>query len=517
MIFVQEGSVNKHGMPGKAVSYWIDSTPATRYPPLTTGVEVDVAVLGGGIAGITTAALLKQRGAKVALVEAGRIANLVSGRTTAQISAASTPSYYRDIAHSFGEKDAQACIHSVVESIEKIAEIVGTHDIACDFKHTTDYLYGAEKGHKDSLREEAEFEQRFGLQVSFEDSAPLPFENYGAVKYRGHAEFHPRKYLLGLAGAIPGDGCHIFEETRAYAIKEGGPCTISTDHGDLKARDVVVATGVPITNLGFLYARMVVRRSYVLGIHIKDELPDALFYSSEAPCHYIRTVPSSPGLVLVGGEDHITGAITDTKNQYTMLEKFCRDHFKLESVDYSWSAQCNYPFDGLPFIGRLPGSRHQYVATGFKGTGMTYGTLAGMIISDLIRDGKSPYEALYSPGRVNVMASGQEFLQRNMYVAHMFAEARLEKPEPASKVSPGKAALVDVNGEKAAAYRDNSGRLHAVSPVCTHMGCYVKWNDAEQTWDCPCHGSRYTEDGDNLNAPAAFRLTPREGDEKKKD
>jgi glycine/D-amino acid oxidase-like deaminating enzyme/nitrite reductase/ring-hydroxylating ferredoxin subunit len=505
-------------VPGKDISYWIDSTPATHYPPMESGIHVDVAVLGGGIAGITTAALLKQKGFKVAIIEARRIADLVSGRTTAHISVASTPAYYRNIAHNFGEDNAMACARSIMGAIEKIADLVGKYGIDCDFSRTTEYLYGVELDDVDDLRGEADYERRIGLPVTFENSAPLPFENYGAVKYRGQAEFHPRKYLLGLAATIPGDGCHIFEETRAHTISEGEPCTIETDRGPLKAREVVVATGSPITNLGFLFARMVVRRSYVLGIRIQDDLPDhALFYSNEEPCHYIRKVPSSPGLVLVGGEDHITGEIEDTKKRYAMLEKFCRDHFRLESIDYSWSSQCNYSFDTLPFIGKLPGSDHQYVATGFKGTGMTYGTLSGMVISDLISYGVNPYEALYSPGRVNVLASGEMFLKRNMHVAQMFAQARLEKPEPVSKVGNGQAALAEVDDHKAAAYRDNAGNLHAVSPVCTHMGCYVRWNNAELTWDCPCHGSRYSHDGENLNAPASFSLAPVEKGRKKQD
>lgn len=506
-----------HGQPGKQLSYWIDSTATTDYPVMPDGLQVDVAIVGGGIAGITAAVLLKQQGLKVAIIEADRVANLASGHTTAHISAASTPSYYRDIARKFGKDRAQECARSVLDSIEKIEELVRAHGLDCDFFRTTEYVYGHNEGARDELNKEAEFERDIGLPVSMEDSAPLPFETHGAIKYSNQAEFHPRKYLLGLASTLPGDGCHVFEGTRVLSTDDGAPCAVHTDRGVMRADKVVIATGSPILNLGLLPLRMTVHRSYVLGVQVGGSIPDhSLFYSSEQPCHYIRGMPSSPGLLLVGGEDHTTGEVTDTKKSYADLERYCRGHFDVQSIEYSWSTQDQYSFDKLPFIGPVPGAEHHYVATGFKGTGMTYGTLSGIIISDLIAKGNSPYASVYSPGRFDLMASGQKLLTRNVHVAEMFARARLETPEPVSSLQSGEARLVEIEDRRAAAYRDDSGNLHAVSPVCRHLGCYVNWNSAERTWDCPCHGSRYDPDGRVINAPTSEGLPPVETGEQER-
>jgi glycine/D-amino acid oxidase-like deaminating enzyme/nitrite reductase/ring-hydroxylating ferredoxin subunit len=474
------------------------------------GLWVDVAILGGGIAGMTAAALLKEQGFKVAVVEAGRVANLATGHTTAHISAAATPSYYRNIDSMFGEGSARVCARSVLDSIEKIAELVGTRGIDCDFSRATEYLYRADNRVGFGFRDEGAFESRIGLPVSFVESVPLPFETFGALVYRDQAEFHPRNYVLGLAATIPGDGSHVFEGTRATSVVEGDVCRIRAGGASMKARDVVIATGSPISNLGFLPGRMTVRRSYVLSIRTEESIPEhTMFYSSEEPCHYIRSVPS--GHLLVGGEDHPTGEERDTRRRYSVMERYCRDRFKVTSIDNSWSTQDQYPFDRLPFIGLLPGSKHQYVATGFKGTGMTYGTLSGMIITNLIAKGRDQYASLYSPRRLDIVASGKRLLKRNLHVAELFAMDRLRTFSTAP--SPGKkeAEIVAAEGKRSATFMDESGVLHAVSPVCKHMGCYVRWNNAERTWDCPCHGSRYDVDGNVISAPTTKGLSKRGG------
>ncbi len=504
-----------HGVPGKAQSFWIDSTPDTDYPPLKEGVSVDVAVLGGGIAGLTTAILLKRGGLKVAVVEAGRIGKGVTGYTTAHISSAQAL-YYKPLIDRFGEEKARACAESCEASIGTIARLVRDYGIDCDFVRNTEYVYAASEEGAQGLKDELEAEKRLGLPVSPVDRAPLPFEHYGALRYDGQAQFHPRKYLLALAESIPGDGSHVFEATRAMDARDGEPATVRTQKGELKARHVVVATHYPILNTDFLFARMRPVRSYVLGIRIDGDIDNNMFYSTEEPCHYIRAQPAPGGrLVIVGGEDHPVGQAEHTGERYRELEKFCRGHFKVRSVDFSWSTQDNYTFDSVPFIGKYRGLEHVYVATGFKGTGMTYGTVAGMLLSDLILKGSSPYQALYDPGRLKLDVSGAELIKQNLHIAEMFVGDRLKSPKPASGLESGEAGYATTDGKKAAAYRDESGELHAVSPVCTHLGCYVEWNDGERTWDCPCHGSRYTYDGEVIHAPTVADLAGENGDVKK--
>lgn len=499
---------SQHGVPGSAESFWIASAPGKRYPSLKEDLSVDVAVLGGGIAGITTAFLLKRGGAKVALVEAFEIVRGVTGHTTAHISSSSHLSYYKHLADGFGEAKAKLCADSGQSAIERIAGIVKEQGIDCAFRRTSEFLYASSRDDVHKLKQEYEVVKRLGLPVSFMEKPPVPIENYGAIRFEEQAEFHPRQYLLPLASAIDGDGSHVFEHTRARGVKEGEPCTVTTSGGRIKARDVVVATHFPILNNGFLFARMKPMRSYVLGIRVEGEIPDDMYYSTEDPCHYIRTQRTPEGqLVIVGGEDHTTGHVIDTVDRYRKLKKYCDGHFRVKSVDYSWSTQDNYPFDELPFIGRIaPEDRHIFVATGFKGTGMTYGTLAGMVLSDLILKGRSPYEELYDPKRLKLTVGGPELIAGNLKVAQELISGKLVMAEDASKIPVDDAAISTIGEERAAVYKDDSGKIHAVSPVCTHLGCQVNWNNAERSWDCPCHGSRYKVNGDVLHSPTVINL-----------
>lgn len=279
---------------------------------------------------------------------------------------------------------------------------------------------------------------------------------------------------------------------------------------------MIVATHFPIVNTDLLFARMKSVRSYVLGIRMDGDIDNNMFYSTEMPCHYIRAQPAPGGqLVIAGGEDHPTDQFSCTEDKYKALEKFCRDRFKVKSIGFSWSTQDNYTFDSVPFIGKYRELKHVYVATGFKGTGMTYGTVTALLLSDMLLKGSSPYQALYDPGRLKLDVSGPELLKQNLKAAETFVGERLKSPAKASDLKSGMAGYAVVDDKKAAAYRDESGKLHAVPPMCTHLGCYVEWNDGEKTWDCPCHGSRYTYDGKVIHAPTAMDLKEEGGKDKK--
>lgn len=480
-----------HGVPGDLASYWIESTPNTDYPPLTGDVRVDTVVLGGGIAGITTAALLKKQGIKVAVVEAARIAKGVTGRTSAEISA-SQGFLYGHIIGQYGLHDAILCASSNREAVDSIESLARENGIDCEFRRTPEYFYASKSEDSEKLKMELDAYRRVGLPASYVEKAPLPFETYGAIRCDDQAEFHPRKYLLGLASTIPGDGSFIFEKTRALDIKEGEPGRVKTDRGNVIAKDVVVATHYPISNRGRLYEQMDVYRSYVLGFTAEDEMERAMFYSAEMPCHYIRTTETPGGrMTIVGGEDHKVGQVSDTRERYKKLEEFARDRFKIKSIGYSWSTQDNYPTGILSLIGKIDSnSRHVYVATGFRGNGMTYGTLSGMIISDMILGKKSPYMELYDPKHSKQSAGEPEPEEKNNKAADMFT------------------------GYKEAVYRDEDGKSHAVSPICAHMGCIVKWNNAELSWDCPCHASRYNYDGKVLHSPTVRDLKKEDAEKK---
>ena len=499
-------SENKYGPAGKAESFWIATTSETEFPTLTENISVDVAVLGGGIAGITSALLLKEAGLSVAVIEANRIIKGVTGYTTAHITSAHDLIYKYLIDH-FGKDGAQQYANANQEAIEKIALIVKDKNIDCDFKRTSEYIYAEGEEDVEELRREFDAAKSLGLPVSYLDAAPLPFKTYGAIRYQNQAQFHPRKYLLAVAKLIPGNGSFIFENTRAFDVDESEPHKVKTDRGYLTAKYVIVATHFPFINKGMFFARMESHRSYVLGIRVADKIPEEMFDSSKDPSHYIRTQPTSDGLlVIVGGEDHPTGHAANTIEYYKRLEQFARDHFQVKSIDYRWSTQDNYSFDKVPFIGKFQGSKHLLIATAFKGWGMTHGMIAGMILSDLILGRPNPLEELYNPGRYKLLTTGGKLITQNIQIAETLLKGRISKPEEFSSINTGEAKIVNIKGVETAVYKDEKGNIHAVSAACTHMGCIISWNNAEKSWDCPCHGSRFNFDGEVIQSPAAKNL-----------
>jgi Rieske Fe-S protein len=340
---------------------------------------------------------------------------------------------------------------------------------------------------------------------------PLPFATEGGLRFADQAQFHIRRYLLPQAARIPGGGCHVFEDTQALEVKDGEPCRVVTDRGTITARDVLLATHAPLDNKT-IQTKVAQYRSYVLGCRVAGAAPDGLFWDDEDPYHYIRSQPTSRGpVVIIGGEDHKVGQEEDTEARYEALLGYARDRFDVRSVEYRWSAQVLEPVDGLPYIGRDTGAGHVYVATGFSGTGMTFGTVSALVLTDAVLGRPNPWAELYDAGRLKPAKSAGRFLKENVdYPAHLVGD-RLKRPKGRSiaDVPRGEGRVLLVDGERIAVSRDDAGRARAASAVCTHMGCIVNWNDAERSWDCPCHGSRFDPAGQVLDGPAARNLEPR--------
>lgn len=481
---------------------WTVSAPARRYPPLPGDLEVDVVVVGGGIAGLTTAWLLKQEGKRVAVVEMHRILTGQTGQTTAHLTELLDVSY-DTLASDFGEKGARLAAESVRASIEKISSLVERLGIACDFQRLPGYRYAETEDEARQLEREATAARRAGLLCSLTRDVPLPYPVTLALRVEDQAQFHPRAYLQALAERIVGEGSHVFEETQVTDIHEGAPCRVRTTRGVLLCQEVVEATTTPLNRV-LLHTKLMPYRSYALAARLEAPLAPGLYYDSKDPYHYIRTQRlDGADYVIVGGEDHKVGAEEDTARRYTALEEYLRQHFPASRVEYRWSGQVIEPVDGLAYIGRNGGSRHVWVATGFSGTGMTFGTLAGMILSDLILGRDNRYASLYDATRVKPMAGAKDFVHENADVAFHFVADRLARPDThdLSDVPPGEGRIVEVEGRKVAVYREASGGVHALSPVCTHLGCHVHWNNAERSWDCPCHGGRFSPTGEVLNGP----------------
>ncbi|MDN5309156.1 MAG: hypothetical protein PWP14_550 [Methanolobus sp.] len=500
----------EYTLPGMPESYWIATTQESRYPALSGDIDVDVAIIGGGIVGVTSALLLKEAGLSVALIEAGRMLHGVSGQTTAKVTSQHGLTYDRLISD-FGEKQALQYAESNQAAIEKIASLVSSHNIDCDFIRKPAYVYAGSQGSAGKVQKEVEAASSLGIPASFEETPPLPFETYGSVRFDDQAQFHPRKYLCALARKIPGDGSHIFENTRIHRIEGEGPVTVKTEsNGIIKAQDVIQATHFPIHDKpGMLFYRLYQSRTYLLGTHIEEPFPEGMFINAEQPSRSLRSQPDGDSeLVLVVGEGHRTGEGGNTKDHYRHLEEWIRSIYTVNSIDYHWSTQDVITADIIPYIGRItPDSKHSYLATGFRKWGMTTGTVAAMIISDMILERDNPWAEVYTPSRLKPVESAKNLISQTLESGKGLVGARvLPVPEDASHIAPGKGDIVKIQGERVAAYRDDQGVLHTLDPSCRHMGCIVSWNDAERTWDCPCHGSRYNIRGQVVHNPAVHGL-----------
>lgn len=497
---------NAHSLPGQPTSLWLGTTPGTSFPSLQNDITTDVAIVGGGMVGLTAATLLKAEGKRVVVLDASRIVKGVTGHTTAKITSQHTL-IYDYLVRWFGEEKARLYGIANETAIDQIEALVREKQIDCDFLRTEAYTYTLHEDERDLFESEAEMASRLGLPAHFVTETPLPYPVMAAVRFDNQAQFHPRKYLLALAQEIPGDGSEIFENTRALDVNEGDPCTVATEHGTVTAKHVIVASHFPLDDK-LLYAnRMQTFRSYVLALRTAGPMPRGMFISTE-PTYSVRNHQMNDGeLLLVGGEGHKTGEGDDTAARYRRLEEWARKHFDVLSVEYRWSTQDNQTLDRIPYIGRYsPTSTSRFVATGFAGWGMAHSTVAGILLRDLIMDRENPWEEVYNPHRVNI-ASLPDFVKHSAGITRHFVGDRVKTSDPDS-VSRGEGKIVRTSEGVAAMYRAEDGTVTALSPACTHMGCYVRWNPGEKSWDCPCHGSRFDTDGKVLHGPAVDDLKP---------
>ena len=493
-------------------SFWVGTTPETDFPRLDGDVTVDVAVLGGGITGITAAHLLKRAGKTVALVEMKRILRGVTGYTTAKLTVGQNL-IYTSLVKSFGEDGARLYAESNQAGIEEVARIVSEEGIDGDFERASNYVYVESADEVQSIRDEVDAARKAGIDAHFTTETDLPYPVAGAVRVDDQAQFHPRKYLLPLAEGIPGDGSHVYELTRATHVREGDRCRVETTSGTVFARDVIVATHLPFLDRGFFFAKAHPSRSYAIAASIEaDRAPRGMYISSDQPTRSIRSSPDGDGrrVLIVGGEGHKPGEEDDTEQRYRNLEEWTRERFPGASIDYRWSSHDYLPVDGVPYIGKLRRrTDHVFVATGFAKWGLTKGTFGAMILTDAILGRPNPWAELYDAKRLKPLASAKKFIQENGHVGWNFFADRVRKRDGQDEIAglaPGQGTIVRVRGIQRAVYRDEAGTLHALSTVCTHLGCNVGWNNAERTWDCPCHGSRFSGEGVVVQGPATKDL-----------
>ncbi|MBC8173546.1 MAG: FAD-dependent oxidoreductase, partial [Chitinophagales bacterium] len=499
---------------GKNLSCWFE--PAVQfkiYPSLSENMETDVVIVGGGLAGLSIAYCLIQAGRKVVLVEDGYIGSGETGRTTAQLVTALDDRYF-NMEKIFGEENTKLIAGSHQTAIDFVEHTIKIENIDCDFKRVDGYLFLHPSDEKESLKKELEAASRSGIDVTELDQVPGIPDEGKCIRFANQAQFHPLKYLLGLCKAIEEKGGRIFTETHASDINHE---RIITDKGYIiKAKHVVVATNAPVNDKYAMMVKQWAYRSYVIGSIVKkNSLPEAFWWDTgdhsaggSAPYHYVRLHAYSTefDLLICGGEDHVVGLAADEgvaeEDRYGLLEEWTRNRFPIEEIVYRWSGEVLVPMDSIAFIGRNPWDRDNvYIVTGDAGIGMTYCTIAGILITDLITGKENAWEKIYRPSRFTFKASGPFIKMLKDDLVAVLKKWFYTNTSELSDIKKGEGKIVMLEGEKCGAFCDETGQMHIVSAECTHLKCMVNWNKDEQSWDCPCHGSRFTYTGKVINGP----------------
>lgn len=498
---------------GTSKSIWYATSEVPNFPALPGNTSADVCVIGAGIAGLTSAYLLSKQGKKVILIDAVGVGSGETGRTTAHFFP--PDEWYADIEYKFGASQAVLVADSFRHAIATVETIIDSENIDCEFERLDGYLYNLPGSNAKDLHKEREAATRAGAKAYLHERVPhLSFDTGPCIRYQDQAQFHPLKYLIGLAQAFVRNGGTIYGFTQALKIKgDHGEQLITTDRGEIRARDVVVATNTPFNNLVVMHTKQAAYSTYVLGFTVpKGSVPRILLWDTGDPYYYIRLAatgaPDGMEVLIVGGADHKVGQELGAEHRYAEIEAWVREHFPMAAdVLYQWSGVVMEPADGPAFLGRNPmDDKNVYIITGDSGNGMTHCTIGAALITDLILGRDNPWEALYNPAR-KVVHGLADFISEQVNTVAQYGDwAKGGEVESVQHILAGQGALVNQGLHKLAVYRDEQGVLHVLSAKCTHLGCVVHFNSAERSWDCPCHGSRFKIDGTVLRGPAVLPL-----------
>jgi glycine/D-amino acid oxidase-like deaminating enzyme/nitrite reductase/ring-hydroxylating ferredoxin subunit len=495
---------------GAYVSPWQD-VPVYQTQRKASAKQVyDVVIVGGGITGINAGLMLQKAGKSCIILEANNLCFGTTGGTTAHINTLLDTPYSR-IINDFGLESAKLVLQSAREALDTIRQNIKEYSIDCTFEEAFAYLFSQDEKQTEELNKIYQALLDVGLEATFSSEIPVPIPFAKAIVAGNQAKFHPVHYVHALARQFEEAGGTIKQYCRVYDVhEEHERVKLATESGSIKGRTLIYATHIP-PGINLVHLRCAPYRSYAMAVKLNDDnYPDNLIYDMCDPYHYYRTqIIDGTKYLIAGGKDHKTAHEKNTEGCFRQLESELRKHFDIKEATYQWSSQYYEPVDGLPYIGHLPGhSECVFVATGFGGNGMTYSHVAAKVLADKILVRENPYKDLFSPSRIKPIAGFADFIEHNADVVKHFVGKwfSADKLNEAVALAPGEGQVAIFNGSLIALSKDSDHSLHAVSPACTHMKCSVTWNLAEQSWDCPCHGARYSPDGKVLNGPASKDL-----------
>jgi glycine/D-amino acid oxidase-like deaminating enzyme/nitrite reductase/ring-hydroxylating ferredoxin subunit len=513
MYFSLKGKIMSTVTNGASTSVWMATASVPEYSALAGDIETDVCVIGAGIAGLTTAYLLSHKGKEVVLIDAMGIAAGETGRTTAHFFP--PDEWYVDVEKSLGTDGAQLVADSFARATDLVESIIQQEQIDCEFERLDGYLYALARNGFKNVGKELDAAQRAGVEVQRLERVPdLSFDTGPCIRYRNQAQFHPLKYVSGLARAFASRGGKIYCGTRALNVDGDRKMqVVGTTGGKISAQSVVVATNTPFNNRVVMHTKQAGYRTYVIGMRVpRGSVPRILLWDTGDPYYYIRLETPDPhadhDILVVGGADHKVGEDVHPQHRYDEIERWVRERFPMaQSVEYRWSGEVMEPSDGAAYLGRNPmDDKNVYIITGDSGNGMTHCTIGAMLVTDLIMERENPWTSIYDPAR-KVKHGVSDFLSEQAHVVSRYGEwVTGGEVDSVQEIAAGEGAILRDGTRKLAVHRDEQGALHAVSAKCTHLGCVVHWNSAERSWDCPCHGSRFDTEGTVLHGPAVFPL-----------
>ena len=494
-------------------SYWHDTAVSIKNTACESidlnDKKFDILIIGAGITGLTTAYLLKDLGLSIGIIEATESGYGTTGYTTAKITV-QHDLFYDNLINNFSFEEARQYLKANEEGIKLIKKIIGENNIQCDYREQKAYVYASSMDEVESLKKELKAYERLGIDGFYEDTVPLPNKAYGAIGIKNQAQFNPLKYLYSIYNILRESSCEIYENVRASdIIPHDGHIDVKTEKGTIHATKVVAASHYPFDNsFGLYFLRLYQEKAYVIAAKTNEEPFEGMYINVNDPIYSMRYHFSDSGsLLILAGGNHRTGEKDDENEQYNELERFLKSNFKNAEIVSKWSAQDCMTYDKIPYIGRYSDSMENlYVATGFKKWGMSGSGAAALILKNKILCVEDDYSGVFNPSRFTPVQSSKEFISSAKSIALGFLNRLSSDLEEFSEVNPGEGKIVDYGGKKVGVYKNEAEEYFCINPVCSHLKCALSFNEAEKTWDCPCHGSRFDIKGNILEGPAVLPI-----------